>query len=309
MFSPIEGLAQLPNVDAGYEKTSLDFKVKALGTDRFEAAKDVAALANTYGGTIIVGAAAAGEFVKKYLPLTLEDASGTQRHYEEAVRDLCRPTPLFNVVPIEVDSGKVVAINVWPFAGQPIGVRLKKDDLVRQLEDVFVYPIRSGAHTKAILPEQLHMFVDAKFRRTVIALHGSQGSRIKILGRTKNGGWWGIGEVLAVDELGNALELLLDFPEGKKGRFALPLDVIEAVWRDRGAWKIRIPGEIRPLSWLPNVGNEYQEEEATFLELRAAAVREKDREREVRVTQFPHPPSLLATAANFLRRRLRTPPW
>lgn len=78
MFSPIEVVTQLPNVDVGFEKASLDFKVKALGTERFEAAKDVTAFANGFGGTIIVDAAAGGEFVKKYLPLTPEAASGTQ---------------------------------------------------------------------------------------------------------------------------------------------------------------------------------------------------------------------------------------
>jgi len=116
----------------------------------------------------------------------------------------------------------VVAVNVWPVVGQPVGVELKKADLVKSIEDVFMYPIRVGAHTRSILPEQMHMFVDARFRRTVLALQGSAGARIKLLGRTKSASWWGHGQVTGLDESGNALAMLLDFPAGAK-RVSLPL--------------------------------------------------------------------------------------
>ena len=114
MFTPIQQLADLPAPGVGREGYALDFKVRINVADRFEAAKDVAALANARGGTLLVGAATDGELLKNYVPLSSEDADGVQRCYEEAVRDRCRP------VEIPGNSGQIVGVTMpqadrnWP---------------------------------------------------------------------------------------------------------------------------------------------------------------------------------------------------
>lgn len=302
MFKAIETASQLPEIDIANELATLDFKVKVNPDDRLELAKDVAAFANGQGGTILIGAATRGEFVTKYLPHSKEDASATQRAYEESVRDRCRPAPIFTVAQIDRDGGKIVAVNIWPSVGQPVGVELKQSDLAKQLQGVFFYPARVGAHTRAILPEQMHMFVDAKFRRTALALGESVGSRVKLLGREISADWWGRGSVVSVDASANTVELLVE-PDQK--RITLPLDIIESVWRDGSGWKIRIPGCIRPVQWLPNVSDEYKVEELVFMEIGPGA-RTHDREQRIRVTNFPRPPGSFIEAVKSLGGRLRS---
>jgi predicted HTH transcriptional regulator len=146
MFSPIESPSQLPQPGVANERATVDFKVKLEAAERFEPAKDVAAFANGEGGTLLVGAAGSDESVAKYLPMSQAEASTTQRAYEEGVRDRCHPRPIFTVDHLDYGTGEVVAINVWPSVGQPVGVELKQDDLVNKLQGVFFYPVRVGAH-------------------------------------------------------------------------------------------------------------------------------------------------------------------
>lgn len=146
MFKPIETPGQLPTVGVANETSVLDFKVKVDPSERLEPAKDVAAFANGQGGTILIGAAGAGrgEFISKYVPLSQDDASATQKAFEAGVRDRCRPAPILTVVPLDIGGGKVVAVNVWPFVGQPVGVELKQADLIKQWQGVFFSPVRVG---------------------------------------------------------------------------------------------------------------------------------------------------------------------
>jgi hypothetical protein len=307
MFKPIESHSDLPEPGTAYERATLDFKTRVAEDDRFEVAKDVAALANRDGGSIVVGAAADGEYLKKYVPLSVDEASRFQRCFEEGIRDRCRPAPIFSVESIERDGGRILAVNVWPFVGQPVGVQLKKADLVRQLEDVFVYPIRVGAHTRAILPEQMHMFVDARFRRMAIALRSCVGTPTRLHGRTTSGGWFGMGQLVSLDETGNCIELLLDFPD-KKRRYALPFELIEAVWVDKGVCKLRIPGYLDSIEWMPGKGEAYDDEEVLFIQVLPGSPTEREREQRVRVTQFPHQPSPILDLVQFIRAKLRRRP-
>jgi hypothetical protein len=63
---PILKEAELPPINASSERPDLDFKVSMMPTPSIEHAKDVAALGNTIGGTIIVGAATGGMVVSSY---------------------------------------------------------------------------------------------------------------------------------------------------------------------------------------------------------------------------------------------------
>ena len=148
------------------------------------------------------------------------------------------------------------------------------------------------------------MFVDARFRRTLLALDGSLGARIKLVGRTSQAGWMGIGEVVAIDEPGNALELLLEFRVGKR-RFSLPFEMIEAVWHENGGWHVRIPGYVDSLS-SGGTSPEYEGVEAVFIDVLPMSRQQREREQQVRITSFPHESSLLREVIGAVRRRLRT---
>lgn len=305
MFTPIVSADQLPQVGVTCEKTTLDFKVTP-NTDAFEVAKDVAAFANAAGGTLLLGGSTTGEVVSAYVPLTAADASAAQRFYEQSVRDRCRPGPLTAVEHIPRDGGVVVAINIWPSLGQPVGAEFKKvgNQQGSWPQGVYLYPVRVGSHTRPILPEQMHMFVDAKFRRNAIALRGCEGQRIILFGYDKTGAWLEAFTVATVDEFANLLSLRFDGKDDSRN-ISLPIDLLESVWRDADGWKARVPGHIAPVNWFKDVGAEISKNGMIFHRFEPPQSY-RDREYRVRVTDFPHPRSLRQGALRAIRSlRLR----
>src|SRR6185369_16093781 len=123
VWRPFEPQTSLPPIGTR-ESTQLDFKAKPT-TDRFEAAKDVECLANADGGSLLIGAAG-GDHLDSYKPLSTDEAREAQRVFDEAVRDRCAPAPLISFAQIGLGDGIVLAVNVWPFPGQLVGVRLKR---------------------------------------------------------------------------------------------------------------------------------------------------------------------------------------
>ena len=166
-FTPITQEAHLPTAGSSVENATTDFKVRHV-PNAFELAKDVASFSNASGGTILIGARATGDLLAGYEPLTSSDANAAKRSYEQSVRDRCSPAPIFDVSFISSGEGTIVAVNVWPMPGQPVGVELLRVDLrayEREAHGTYFFPVRIGSHTRAILPEQLPMFIDAKHVR------------------------------------------------------------------------------------------------------------------------------------------------
>jgi len=231
-FSPITHRDELPAAGQAVETRSIDFKVKHTST-RFEAAKDVAAFANTSGGTILIGVRAAADSLTGYIPLTTEEAQAAKTDYDEAVRDRCSPAPMFDVSFLGLDGGNIVAVNVWPMPGQPVGVELKPTDLKeyeRESKGVYFYPVRVGSHTRAILPEQLPMFIDAKARKAAIVLSRAIGKALvmAVPKHEKNRLWRDDAlKLLDVNLHENCVVVGVD-----AYRVSLPLDSIEAAWID-----------------------------------------------------------------------------
>lgn len=110
--------------------------------------------------------------------------------------------------------------------------------------------------------------------------------------------------MLSVDPLANALELLLEFPPNQK-RISLPFDVVDAVWRDQNGWRIRIPGNIRQVSWGSNTHEVHKREELVFMEVAPGVRTHGVPEQHVRVTHLPERPSLFLNMVHSLKRRLR----
>jgi predicted HTH transcriptional regulator len=177
MWTPIAAEAQVPAV--GTRETQwLDFKARA-EPDDFEAAKDVAAFANGGGGTLLIGVAG-GDSVQKIIGISEPEARDTQQLYELAIRDRCRPAPVVSFEVLRVPSGIVLAVNVHPFPGQIVGVKLKKGEAKcgakpTEPEDLFYLPLRVGVHTRGIMPEQVPMFTDARIRRISAVLEQAVG--------------------------------------------------------------------------------------------------------------------------------------
>lgn len=92
MTFPILKATDLPAIGTSSERSDLDFKVKPT-TSRIGQAKDVAALASTIGGSIIVGAATKGMVLSSYLGIPSADAEKLPNQYEQSVKDRCRPSP------------------------------------------------------------------------------------------------------------------------------------------------------------------------------------------------------------------------
>lgn len=78
---------------------------------------------------------------------------------------------------VQKDSGYVVAVTVWPFPGQIVGVRVTNKAEDGSGEDSWRFPIRKGTQTVFLRPEHTAMLMEPRLRATSISL-----SRIKING-------------------------------------------------------------------------------------------------------------------------------
>lgn len=155
VFQPVTTARDLPRAGTSAERISFDIK-RDTGTgkqDYFELAKDVAAFANASGGVILIGAAEDRKHgvVGAYMPLSRHRAKEVRDAYNQATRDRCSPRPLVDPVIIDHQGGAVVAVNVWPFPGQAVGVRHAKEPLA------FAFPFRAGVETIWLNAEQLPM--------------------------------------------------------------------------------------------------------------------------------------------------------
>jgi hypothetical protein len=165
MIQLIRTAADLPPPRSSHEMARMEFKRDVATTDRVELAKDVAAFANSVGGTILVGAVPNGETLAIYKPMTKEQSAKAMRDYDEAVRDLCAPKPLVETHEIPKDDGFVLAVNVWAFPGQPVGVLVGEKSA-----GTYRFPLRSGAQTVNLAPDQLPMMMLPEVRRVAILL-------------------------------------------------------------------------------------------------------------------------------------------
>jgi predicted HTH transcriptional regulator len=105
-----------------------------------ELAKDVAAFANADGGVLLIGAYEDTRHgvLGTYKALDAQAVKLARESYSQAVRSFCFPSPIIDSVVVPHGNGSVVAVNVWPFPGQAVGVRS------REHIDAYFFPFRSG---------------------------------------------------------------------------------------------------------------------------------------------------------------------
>lgn len=168
MFKPILTPTDLPPDGAASEGLEIDAKATVHPGNLFELAKDVAAFANAVGGTILVGVTEGPDKRLRYTPLPEPFAQKVQAAYEEAAKGRCSPQPRMAPYMAPYGTGAVVAINVWPFPGQPVGVA---KDGGRTTDRVgFTFPMRVATQTAWLLPEQLPMLIDVHARSIAAVL-------------------------------------------------------------------------------------------------------------------------------------------
>lgn len=243
MFKPILTEQELPPELATHETFQLDFKRTVSADNTFEMAKDVAAFANGLGGVLLVGAVEDPTNLRlgRYAPLSESEAAQVARAYEHAVRDRCRPQPLHQVIRLPKGSGFVVAVNVWPFPGQPVGVG--KDGGASAT--TFAFPVRCGVDTVYLSPDQLPMFIDAKARRIAILLGSILPDRraVKLILRWANAiSATSVDARLEWSDLHDAMQsnTVWFTVQSSDHRFSIPLDYIESVWQhdSGGKWTV-----------------------------------------------------------------------
>jgi hypothetical protein len=242
MLKLIQEPADLPQPGTSHEMARMEFKRELSAKGPVEHAKDVAAFANSVGGTILVGAERDGERLEAYRPMTKEHSGAAMKAYDEAVRDRCSPKPLVEIHEIALDDGFVLAVNVWAFPGQPVGVLVGEKS-----EGTYRFPLRSGAQTVFLTPDQLPMMMLPEVRRVAILLSQiPKGEKLTLSyfseGPTIQGSVTNrFARELPVELASTLDEIIMrntvEFLSGAH-RVALPADAIDHVWRGIAGWCI-----------------------------------------------------------------------
>lgn len=258
---PVEQASQLPQPGIAYETRMFDMKLRQMTASPFDKAKDVAAFANAMGGVILIGALEEQEtgHLLRYEPMPEEVAKTTRDDYENAVRARCSPIPIIDARIIQKDAGFVVAVNVWPFPGQIVGVKIRSDGNDGRQVDAWTYHMRSGTHTILLEPEQTTMLMSPKNRLVAISLSRIPmrvGVQLKIcyqatasvtsmskVDRTVHAS----GELHGYDILENRVHLQVEAPTtSQKVDIFIPMDAVQSVWqgKDINEWFMSLGGTI-----------------------------------------------------------------
>lgn len=251
LFQPITASSQLPQAGTNAETLALDIKREVDTKEHLELAKDVTAFANATGGVILVGAIEDRKHgsVGRYLPVERSKAKEIRDSYNLATRDRCSPKPLIDPAIIECQAGFVVAVNVWPFPGQAVGVRISKEPLA------FAFPFRTGVETIWLTAEQLPMLMVPELRRISILLDAiPKGAEVGIL--RSDGKISAKCSHVELRALENVVVLEVhrqiqrDVPARESPIVHLPIDVIRSVWKAHsGQWQFILAGELTETGW------------------------------------------------------------
>jgi len=214
-------------------------------------AKDVAALANTVGGSIIVGAATQGQRLIGYpgIPEQLVKAAG--ENYEKAAAQRCRPGPILKTQPLRTSSGcMVLVVNVWMSPVAPVGVNIRQKR-APLTDDAWAFPHRVGSQTAFFTPDQLGAVENMTGRRTAALLLGiPKGEwnqvRVSVIQAASPPNLRLSGRLEAVSLGENVAQFAVCPPGGKFLPLQVPLDWILTVWRDalHNKWEVVLDARV-----------------------------------------------------------------
>lgn len=246
MFDVFTKNTPLPVVNRDVETQRLDFKQRP-SKRGFENAKDVAALANAVGGTLLVGAKddPPTGLLLSYTPMTLPEAAQAQADYDRAVRDRCYPRPLYGFEKIPFKQRVLLAVNVWPYPGQVIGVKVAGDKANEGYGGpAYVFPLRVGQNTTDLQPDQTAMLMIPTVRRIAIMLSKiPKDEKITVQYKRpirdsiQTEPLW----FIDYEILENRLKLENRMASPTEHLF-VPLDAVDSVWEDDDGWTIAVDG-------------------------------------------------------------------
>ncbi len=244
------------DVLCAYENACLDFKQdyedkKDPQKDpKFELAKDIAALSNNLGGTIVVGAIE-DQKMRHVVRFNSVDETRLKRLLEGALRQ-CLPVPVVidSVVTIDRESQRkitsreggddatLLAINVLPYLNGPIAVRVK--DVV----DAYKFPVRTADSTRFLRPEELAMTFNSHERRIQIQLSDILPAQlVKVwipifnldgISQSRNC------TIQSIEKEARVLELVSFHEPAQVCR--VPLAFVRAVWHADGLYNLALQG-------------------------------------------------------------------
>lgn len=252
-FRPIEKFEDLPVTADARESFVLDFKATVDPGAWWELAKDIAALANHVGGTLVIGARepVPGN-APTYHGLEPADAEKLALAYERVVAEHCLPRPIVRPVPVELPGGRqILAVNVEPFPDQPVGSRVAALNRQGQPEpsEAWRFPVRVGRDTRMLGPDHLPLLTSARVRRNVIFLEmipqPFQFGHVSLVWRFPTHPVPTISalQTLVVSPFENLVTAEFLDTNGRIAKIWIPLDDVETVWRAGDAgWQIRVAG-------------------------------------------------------------------
>ena len=249
-------------VGTSSEGADLDFK-ETLDPrkERIEFAKDVAALANTFGGHVLVGVSTDMNRTRCTGFHGVEKGLATEiaEVFERQVKERCLPTPIFNVRPFELQASTkvVIVVAVEASARAPIGVHLRHDNAGPLVDKGWAFPYRVGSLTEYLHPDQFGVYESMTARRATAILRSiPEGERQELTLRWVvhagvPGSGYGDGqsvhletlkvEFSSIDLVGNAAL----FGESDATRsIAVPLDQVQTVWRTADGWAASLNGSL-----------------------------------------------------------------
>jgi predicted HTH transcriptional regulator len=160
-------------IDTAVEVADLDFKESAKDMTDIEAAKDIAALANTLGGHIVVGATTTDGRTRcnGLRGIEVVDADKAQRRFEAGAQRI-RPAVQIATRQIRVPetSRALVIAQVSAAHAAPVGLQLQEIPGQELVGKGWVFPYRVGSQTSFFSPDQFSAFNAMPSRRAAALL-------------------------------------------------------------------------------------------------------------------------------------------
>jgi predicted HTH transcriptional regulator len=231
-YTPIVAPAELPVVGETYETATLDLKAEVDDREGLELAKDVAAMANQFGGTILVGVVEGADgLLASWNPLTALRAAAIQTAYERAVMHFLSPRPRITALRIPVQGGECVAVNVEPYVDGVVGARADA-----KVNHVWRYPLRVGKETRWMTPEEVAIMTPQTRKALVMLDRMEPGDAVLKIRETLRSGTLmdqSNARFFDVDVADNIVRFRLN---GDREPTAYPLDLVRTVYREYDSW-------------------------------------------------------------------------
>lgn len=255
------------------EHHRLDFKGGVGKEPMHKMAEDIAAFANAFGGTLLVGVVQKDDKSLCFDGMTEKQYGEAKDRYRDAVKDHVSPTPMVHYGdPILVGDGDRVVLPVFvePYIAGLVGARYPVYPRIgtaatRDPEgsNAWLFPVRKGSENVPLKPEQFPQYMDPKIRRAVVLL----GHIAEVQEKFRDDGAWPAKVYIRAKKVTQGGQFRRDavhsvevHPDKNVVRFAfdvttsgvcdvaVPLDDVETIFEDRtNEWHIYLRGRIAPI--------------------------------------------------------------